>query len=332
MVESSSARAFWIRAPGRGEILQARIPPRREHEVLVRTLFTGISRGTESLVFRGDVPASQYGAMRAPFQEGDFPGPVKYGYINVGRIEDAAPGSHHLVGRPVFCLFPHQDVYCVPASAVMPVPADVPPARAVLGAGMETAINAVWDAQPAPGDRIVVIGAGVVGMLVAWLCRQIPGAEVTVVDINPARGQVAKALDLSFSPEPQGEATADVVIHASGHADGLTTGLRLAGVEARIVDASWYGSQPVCLPLGEAFHSRRLKIESSQVGRIPPHRASRWTHARRMALALGLLRDPRLDVLITGESDFEDLPRVLAMLASEPGNTLCHRIRYSTSR
>jgi threonine dehydrogenase-like Zn-dependent dehydrogenase len=190
----------------------------------------------------------------------------------------------------------------------------------------------VWDAQPLPGDRIVVIGAGVIGMLVAWLCRQIPGAEVTVIDVNPAREQVARELDLSFRTDPPRESKADLVVHASGNPDGLTIALALADVEARIVDVSWYGSQTVPLPLGEAFHSRRLKLESSQVGRIPPHRAVRWTPRRRMTLALELLREPRLDVLITDESAFDDLPQVLAKLASDPGATLCHRIRYAASR
>ncbi len=330
-MESLSARQFWIRSPGHGEIVNASIPSRRQHEVLVRTFFTGISRGTESLVFRGEVPPSQYADMRAPFQEGDFPGPVKYGYVNVGRVEEADPDVN-LVGRTIFCLFPHQDVYCVPAARVTPLPADVPAERAVLGAGMETAVNAVWDAQPAPGDRIVVVGGGVIGMLVAWLCRQIPGADVTVVDLNPAREEVARALNLAFRTEPPRASTADLVVHASGNPEGLASSLVLADVEARIVDVSWYGAQPVRLPLGEAFHSRRLKIESSQVGRIPPHRAARWTHARRMTLALELLREPRLDVLITGESEFDHLPQALAQLAYEPGNSLCHRIRYSAPR
>jgi threonine dehydrogenase-like Zn-dependent dehydrogenase len=331
MLEGFTARQFWIHAPGRGEIVRAHIPSRRPHEVLVRTLFTGISRGTESLVFRGDVPVSQYADMRAPFQEGDLPGPVKYGYTNVGRVEEADLDSSDLAGRTIFCLFPHQDVYCVPATRVTPVPVGVPAARAVLGASMETALNAVWDAQPAPGDRIVVVGAGVIGLLVAWLCRQIPGADVTVVDVNPAREQVAQELELSFRTDPPRRSDADLVVHASGNPEGLIAALALGDVEARIVDVSWYGTQSVRLPLGEAFHSRRLKIESSQVGRIPPHRAARWTYARRLALALELLRESRLDVLITGESEFDDLPQALATLAYEPGNALCHRIRYPPS-
>jgi threonine dehydrogenase-like Zn-dependent dehydrogenase len=308
--------------------VRAEIPARRPGEVLIRTLFSAISRGTESLVFSGAVPPSQYAAMRAPFQEGDFPGPVKYGYINVGRVEEADDAATSLVGRTLFCLYPHQDLYCVSADRVTPVPEGVPPGRAVLAANMETAVNILWDAQPGPGDRIVVIGAGVVGLLVAWLCRQVPGTDVTIVDPNPARAQVARELGLLYRPEPPGEATADLVIHASGNPDGLVAALAAADVEATIVDASWYGTQPVTLPLGEAFHSRRLKIVSSQVGRIPPHRAPRWTYARRMRLSLELLRDARLDVLITGEDEFDALPSVLARLTREPGNTLCHRIRY----
>lgn len=328
MIDAGTARQFWVRAPGAGEIRTAQVPSRRPGEVLVRTLFTAVSRGTESLVFRGAVPVSQYEAMRAPFQEGAFPGPVKYGYINVGRVEAADADAAALIGRTVFCLFPHQDRFCVPADRLVPVPVGVPDARAVLAAGMETAVNAVWDAQPGPGDRIVVIGAGVIGLLVAWLCRQIPGAEVAVVDIDAARAPVAGALGLSFRTDPPREWPADLVVHASGHPDGLAAALDIAGLEARIVDLSWYGDALVPLPLGEAFHSRRLRIESSQVGRIPSHRAPRWTYARRMTLALELLRDPVLDVLITGESTFEELPEVMARLAHEPGHTLCHRIRY----
>jgi NADPH:quinone reductase-like Zn-dependent oxidoreductase len=327
---SFATRQFWIHAPGRGEIVQAEVRGRRPGEVRVRTLFSAVSRGTESLVFSGAVPPSQYVAMRAPFQEGDFPGPVKYGYINVGRVEEADDAAS-LVGQTVFCLYPHQDLYCVPADRVMPVPEGVPPSRAVLAANMETAVNVAWDAQAGPGDRIVVIGAGVVGLLVAWLCRHVPGVDVTIVDPNGARADVASTLGLSYRLDPPGEPAADIVVHASGNPEGLAAALAVADVEGTVVEASWYGTRAVTLPLGEAFHSKRLKIVSSQVGRIPPHRAPRWTYARRMHLALGLLRDARLDVLITGEDEFDALPDVLARLTREPGNTLCHRIRYAPS-
>ena len=323
------ARQFWIEAPGRGKIVQAELAARQEHEVLVRTIYSGISRGTESLVFKGNVPPSQYEAMRAPFQEGEFPAPVKYGYASVGRVEEGPGGPGDLSGRTVFCLYPHQDLYCVPALAVTPLPDGVPEGRAVLAANMETAVNVVWDARPAAGDRIVVFGAGVVGLLVAWLCRQTAGTDVAIVDVNPGREAAARALGVPFLAEPPKSGDADVVVHASGRPEGLASALAAAGVEATIVEASWYGCQLVPLPLGEAFHSRRLTIRSSQVGRLPAHRTPRWTPARRMKLALDLLRDPRLDALITGESEFDRLPEVLAALSRDPAAALCHRIRYA---
>ena len=307
--------------------MPADLPPAQAGQVLVRTVYSGVSRGTEALVFNGEVPPSQYAVMRAPFQEGEFPGPVKYGYASVGEVRpEGAPPD--LAGRTVFCLYPHQDLYRVPAAAVTPLPDDVPPGRAVLAANMETAVNVVWDARPAAGDRIVVIGAGVVGLLVAWLCRQVPGAAVTAVDVNPARGSAARALGVAFRTAPAPEPAADLVVHASGQPAGLRAALGVAGVEATIVEASWYGSRSVPLPLGEAFHSRRLTLRSSQVGRLPPARAPRWSHARRMKLALALLRAAELDALISGESEFAELPAVMARLSRDPRAALCHRIRY----
>ena len=247
----------------------------------------------------------------------------------MGVVEEcAAAGRADLLGRTVFCLHPHQDRYVVPTGAVTIVPRTYLAGRAVLAANMETAINAYWDARPSAGDRIVVIGAGVVGLLVTWLFRQTPGAEVTVVDVNPARAAVARDLRLVFGTEPGPDATADLVIHASGQPEGLRAALAVAAFEATIVELSWYGTTVVPLPLGETFHSRRLTIRSSQVGRVPPDRAPRWSHARRMELALRLLRDPCLDALISGESDFDDLPEMLGRLSQAPGDTLCHRIRY----
>ena len=325
MSEPITARQFWTRSPGTGEIRYAHLAPRRDDEVLVRTRYSGVSRGTEALVFRGEVPPSQYHVMRAPFQDGAFPGPVKYGYCNVGEVVE---GPDALVGRAVFCLYPHQDIYVVPVAAVMPLPDQLPAGRAVLAANMETAIGAVWDARPLVGDRVVVIGAGVVGLLIGWLCRQTAGADVAVVDINPLRASVAGALDLPFLSAPPGAADADLVIHASGQPEGLRSALAVAGVEATIVEASWYGTRSVPLPLGEAFHARRLTIKSSQVGLLSPPQTPRWTHARRMALALDLLRDERFDALITGESTLDELPDVMARLSVEPRDTLCHRIRY----
>jgi threonine dehydrogenase-like Zn-dependent dehydrogenase len=324
-----SARQFWVQAPGQGEIVAAPLPPRQAGQALVRALYSGVSRGTESLVFRGEVPFSQRRAMRAPFQEGDFPGPVKYGYSSVGEVlevPEEAPRS--LLGSQVFCLYPHQDFYLVPVSALSPLPKGVPAARAVLAANMETAVNGFWDGAPSAGDRIVVIGAGVVGLLSAWLCARVPGVRVTVVDVDPSREPVARSLGLEFAATPPAEADADLVIHASGTPEGAAAALSAAGLEGTVLELSWYGSRPVQLPLGEAFHSRRLTLKSSQVGRIPASRAPRWSHGRRLALALELLADPTLDHLVSGESAFEELPQLMRRIAHDGRGVLCHRIRY----
>lgn len=321
----AQATAFWIAKPGQGELRTEPLPSPGLGHVLVETLYTGISRGTEALVFTGRVPVSQRTTMRCPFQTGKFPGPVKYGYCSVGRVVE---GPRELSGCDVFCLHPHQDRYVVPAAAVTALPVALPPSRAVLAANMETALNGVWDAAIRPGDRVCVIGLGVVGLLVAWLASRIPGTDVLALDIDPTRSAVAGALGLSFAEAPPSGDEFDVVVHASGHPDGLVTALGLAGFEATIVDLSWYGSTPVAVPLGEAFHSRRLIIRSSQVGSVASAQRGRWSYTRRMAKALELLTDPVLDILIDGESRFSDLPATMAALADGRMTALCHRVRF----
>lgn len=320
-----TARAFWICEPGRGAIRELPLAPPTADDVLVRTLWTGISRGTESLVFNGRVPRSQYRSMRCPFQDGDFPAPVKYGYAAVGMVEEGAPA---LIGRTVFCLHPHQDAFVVPAAAARPLPAGLPPARAVLAANTETALNAAWDAAIGPGDRVAVVGAGVIGLLVGWLAAAIPGTEVVVIDPQPARRPVVARLGGAFTERPPTEAEFDVVVHASGQPSGLATALALAGFEATILELSWYGDRPVPAPLGEAFHAKRLILRSSQVGSVAASRRARWSRARRLDKALSLLSDDRLDALFSGESEFAELPAVMAGLADGSLPALCHRIRY----
>ncbi|MDA0328830.1 MAG: zinc-binding alcohol dehydrogenase [Gemmatimonadetes bacterium] len=314
-----------MREPGLGEIVSRELGPRQGHEVLVRAHYSGISRGTESLVFRGEVPVSQYATMRAPFQEGDFPGPVKYGYASVGEVLQGPAG---LQGRTVFCLHPHQDLYHVPAAAVVPLPDGVPPARAVLAANVETALNAVWDAEPVSAEQVVVIGAGVVGLLTAWLLQEQTNMAVTAFDVDSRRAPVAEALGVPFTTDSPEGRYAGLVVHASGSEQGLRTALATAGIEATILELSWYGDRNVSLPLGEAFHSRRLTLRSSQVGRIPPHRAESWDHRRRLEAAVRLLEDDRLDALISGESAFDELPETMRRLSQEASGALCHRIRY----
>lgn len=322
---SIEARAFWVASPGHGEIRDAVVSAPADGEVLVRARYSGISRGTEALVFGGRVPESEWTRMRAPFQEGEFPAPVKYGYAMVGEVER---GPAELVGRAVFVLHPHQTRFVVPVEAVHLVPDDVPAERAVLAANLETAINGVWDARPHVGDRIAVVGAGTVGVLTAWLVARIPGAAVELVDINPNRAAVAAAMGVPFATPATASGDADCVIHASGSPSGLELALQLAALEATIVELSWFGDQPVALPLGHEFHSKRLTIAASQVGRVAPAQRTRWDTRRRMQLALSLLGDKVLDAVITGESPFETLPQVMAGLTLSPGETLCHRVKY----
>ncbi|MEG8278122.1 zinc-dependent alcohol dehydrogenase [Streptomyces sp. AHA2] len=321
-----TGRAFWVDAPGRGVIRDVEVPAPEADEVLVRALYSGVSRGTETLVFRGGVPASQHTAMRAPFQEGDFPGPVKYGYLSVGVVEE---GPAPLAGRTVFCLFPHQTRYVVPASAVTPVPDGVPAERAVLAGTVETAVNALWDAAPLLGDRIAVVGGGMVGCSVAALLARFPGVRVQLVDADPSRAGIAGKLGVGFATPRDALGDCDLVVHASATEQGLARCLELLAAEGTVIELSWYGDRAVSLPLGEAFHSRRLTVRSSQVGTVSPARPGR-TYADRLALALDLLADPALDALVTGESAFEDLPDVLPRLASGEIPALCHRIRYGT--
>jgi len=319
------AQAFWVVAPGLGEIRAQPLPSPAPGELLIRARVSAISRGSESLVFRGEVPESEWRRMRCPFQEGEFPAPVKYGYSVVGIVEE---GPVEALGRRVFCLHPHQDRFIAPEDGVIDVPDDVPDRRATLAANMETAVNGLWDATPGPGDRIAVIGAGVVGCLTAALAARLPGAEVELIDIDPNRESIATALGCRFAAPCKACPEADLVIHASGTPEGLSTALAIAGFEATVLEMSWYGTRTVPLALGGAFHSRRLTLRSSQVGAVPAVRRQRWSRQRRLALALSLLRDPVFDVLLSGESAFAALPELMPRLARSPAGVLCHTLRY----
>lgn len=315
------ARALWITGRRTAELRDEALAEPGPGEVRVRATWSGVSRGTERLVLEGRVPAEEAAAMRAPFQAGDFPWPVKYGYASVGVVEAGVLPA----GTRTFCLFPHQEAYVVPADAVVPLPDAVPSPRAVLAANLETAVNAAWDGAVGPGDRVAVVGAGVVGALVGYVCGRIPGVEVELVD--PAdRSGLARALGVGFASPGRAAAERDVVFHASATADGLATAIGLAGVEARVIELSWYGAGAVQAPLGGAFHARRLALVGSQVGRVPAARAPRWTTRRRLALAVSLLADPALDALLDEEVPFEALPLALPGIVDRA--RLCARVRY----
>ena len=319
------ARAFWVVAPGSGELRAEPLRAPAAGEVLVQASYGAISRGTESLVFHGRVPVSEYQRMRCPHQQGEFPGPLKYGYSSVGVVR---AGNAALLGKGVFCLFPHQSAYVVPESAILPLPPGLPPERAVLAANLETAINAVWDAAPRLGDRVTVVGAGVVGCLVAYLLGRHPGVSVDLVDVRSDREQVAKALGVGFAQVHEAQGERDLVVHASGSEAGLRTSLALATAGATVLELSWFGDAEVSLPLGAAFHQRRLTLRSSQVGSLSPRARARFDHRARLALALELCGDPALGVLFDGESAFDALPELMPRLAAPGSGALCHRLRY----
>ncbi len=319
------ARALWYTGPGRAEIREEALGGSAASGVRIWALHGALSRGTEALVFAGRVPDSEFDRMRAPFMGGAFPFPVKYGYSVVGRVEAGPPA---LTGRRVFSLHPHQTVFDIPAESVALVPDGIPAGRAVLAANMETALNAVWDAAPVPADRIAVVGGGTVGALVAWLCGHLPGSEVTLVDIDPRRATLAATLGVSFALPEAAAGDCDLIVHASGTATGLATALRLAGNEATVLELSWYGKGETPVALGGAFHSRRLKLVSSQVGEVAPSHRPRWTRQRRLAAALQLLGDERLDALIAPAVPFAELPSRLADLLAPDSGVLCQRIDY----
>jgi len=322
---SEQAQALWYVGPGKAEIRAEILAEPAEGAVRVRAVASALSRGTERLVFSGSVPESEYERMRAPFMSGAFPFPVKYGYAMVGRVED---GPATLKGRLCFALYPHQTAFNLPAENIVPLPDGLPPERAVLAANMETALNALWDGQPGPADRIAVVGAGVLGLLVARLCARLPGAQVTVVDVNPERASVAKAFGAAFAAPADAPKGCDIVFHTSANAAGLATALGLAGDEATVVELSWYGANDVTVPLGGIFHSGRLRLISSQVGKVAPSHRPRWDYRRRLSAALSLLNDPALDALIAPPIAFADLPARLPEILNPPSGPLCQLIRY----
>jgi NADPH:quinone reductase-like Zn-dependent oxidoreductase len=324
-VQAIEARALWYVSPGVAELRPAVCSTPHADEILVRALYSGLSRGTERLVFQGRVPESEWTRMRAPAQDGEFPFPVKYGYAVVGEIEAGPP---ELLNRTVFTLYPHQTKFVTPAECAFPIPDNIPARRATLTANLETALNVLWDAHAAPGDRIVIIGAGIVGLLVASLAARLPGAEVSVVDIDSSRKKLVETMGAVFTDPKSAPHDADLVIHTSASERGLALAFECAGKEATIVEASWHGADACKLALGGAFHSRRLKLVSSQVGEIASWRKPRWNHKRRIEAAIRLLADARLDALLGEEVPFEKLPQNLPRLFAQDAPGVGALVRY----
>ncbi len=316
-------RALWYVAPGQAELRQEAVSWTGPECCLVQTHYSALSRGTERLVFEGRVPPSQWPVMRAPLQQGEFPFPVKYGYSAVGEVLRGP-----LQGQRVFCLHPHQEVFLAPTAMCIPLPAALPTRRAVLAANMETAVNILWDAAPLVGERVLVVGAGVVGLLSAYLLARVAGAEVVVCDLNPARAALVASLGARFCLPAEAPGDRDLVVHASASQAGLRLALASCGFEGRVVEASWYGDTEVALPLGEGFHAKRLKLLSTQVGAIAPVMRGRRSHGQRLSLALSLLEDARLDALLGPQTRFGDLPAALPALLAPTAPGICPVVSY----
>ncbi|WP_186392878.1 MULTISPECIES: zinc-binding alcohol dehydrogenase [unclassified Pannonibacter] len=320
-----AATALWYVASGACELRREQLALLEPGRARLRTLASGVSRGTERLVLSGLVPEAEWQRMRAPLQEGDFPYPVKYGYAAVGRVEAGPP---ELLGQTVFCLHPHQDLFDAPLEMLVPVPQVIPAERVILAANMETALNALWDGAPAPGDHICVVGGGVLGLLCVFLAAGIPGTRVTLVDIDPSRAEIAASFGAGFALPTEAPGDQDLVIHASASPEGLATALTCAGDEATVLELSWYGAKPVSVPLGADFHSRRLVLKSTQVGRIPAQRRNRWTFRRRLETALSLLADDRLDALLYPRLAFSSLPERLPHVLLHDRSALAPLVVY----
>ena len=307
------ARSLWYVKPGVAEIRPERLSAPLPGEVRIATEYSAISRGTERLVALGEVPKSEWSRMRAPLQAGDFSFPVKYGYSATGVV---TAGPDNFIGKRAFVLHPHQDHFHAPETFLAMLPDAVPSRRGVLAANMETALNAHWDAGTALGDRILVVGAGIVGLLTAYLARRIAGTDVTITDINPDRARHAEKLGVKFAGTTELPRDNRIVFHTSATSAGLEAAIGACAFEASVIEMSWYGSNPVTVKLGGAFHSRRLRIISSQVGHVAPSHRSQLKHADRLERAIALLDDDSLDALVEDVVSFEDLPSALPRIWS----------------
>ena len=322
MKDLPHALVYW--APGEARIEPVQLPELGEGMVEVETEYSGLSRGTERLIFNGRVPEAEWGRMRAPLQVGDFPFPVRYGYSAVGRIT-AGNG----VGTRVFCLHPHQSHFRVAADWVVPIPENVPSERAILAANMETALNAIWDAELRPGQRCLVVGAGMVGSLITCLLSRRADVSVLLTDVATETGALSNDLNVRFCvPDDVPKGAFDVAFHCAAAESGLQTAVDSLAFEGRVIELSWYGDRPVSVRLGGNFHANRLQIISSQVGHVALARRASTTHRDRLGLALAALADDRLDALITNKAQFRDLPAALPDLLSDGAPGIATRIVY----
>ncbi len=301
---SVTARALWHNSPFDSTLRREVLADSKDGELLLRSMFSLVSQGTERLVACGAVPESLYGSMRVPYMGGNFSFPVKYGYALVGEVLNQ---GHPWQGRAVFVMHPHQD-YCVVAQRdCFCLPANVSPRSAVLAANLETAVTALWDARPLLGERVLVVGFGLLGALTALLLKRFPGLDLWISEPNSYRKDLAKKMGFHLW-EGQHVGEFDLCVHSSATEDGLQMALDVLGREGRVLELSWYGNKRSALSLGEAFHHKRLRIISSQVAHLPSDMQARWGYARRKELVFKLLHSSDWRLLPDAELGLEDLP------------------------
>ena len=311
------------------------------NEILVETLYTGISHGTEMLVYRGEVaPGLELDPSLKTFK-GCFGFPIKYGYSNVGRIIELGSRVSGLrKGDIVFAHNPHETIYTISENQAMKLPEAVLPSWGIFIASVETAINCVWDANIHLGESVVIFGQGIIGLLITQLMRISGAGRIFTVDKLEKRRNISQKLGADFAFDPNKanlpsvitELTdgigADVIIEASGSPDALDSALKLAAFQGTVVVVSWYGTKPVTLNLGEDFHRERVKIKSSQVSFVDPSLTPRWNIGRRMALALKILPQLNLKELISHIYPFEEAPSAYDKIDKNPEEVLQVILRY----
>lgn len=332
-------RSVFFTAPNQAAVIEESLPALAPGEVLVETLVSAISPGTEMLFYRGQLPAGVAVDTSIASLSGGLSYPLKYGYACVGRVIGlGADVPDEWSGRLIFAFHPHESHFCAPVASLLPVPSGIDPERAALLPNAETAVNLVMDAAPLVGERVVVFGLGIVGLLTTALLAQFPLAARYAVDPIESRRALAASLGATETFAPADLETlstalaessgADLIFELSGQPAALDQAVQMAGFGARVVVGSWYGNKRANLDLGEHFHRNRLQIVSSQVSTLAPHLTGRWTKARRIQSAWRFLADLPVERLVTHRFPVEEAANAYRLIDQQPEQTVQVLLKY----